>query len=205
MNTNMRLAPNSALRAEARQQLNGNWTNSVVIFLVFTILLGIASSLAGIGQLIVAGPLSLGLVRFYIRLKRGGQPAIENLFDGFKRFGESLVLHLLITVFVLLWSLLFIIPGIIAALRYSMAFYIMHDNPEMTGSDALNKSKEMMTGHKGKLFCLYLGFTGWFILCLFTFGIGFLWLYPYINVTVANFYDDLKNSSAKPQEAAVGR
>ncbi len=76
-----------------------------------------------------------------------------------------------------------------------MAFYIMHDNPELTALEAIQQSKEMMVGHKARLFSLWLSFLGWFILGLFTFGIGFLYAMPYYNAAKANFYEDLKGQS----------
>jgi uncharacterized membrane protein len=125
-------------------------------------------------------------------LKRSKHAQIEDLFDGFRHFEHSLVLYIVRTLFIVLWSLLLIVPGIVAALRYSMAMYILHDNPELTGMDALRRSKDLTKGYKGRLFGLYLSFIGWAILCIFTLGIGYLWLVPYIKVAEANFYEGLK-------------
>ena len=119
---------------------------------------------------------------------------METLFDGFSDFARSLVASLLMCIFVFLWSLLLIIPGIIAALSYSMTYYILADNPDVTASEAINMSKRMMFGHKTELFWLYLSFIGWAILCLFTFGIGFLWLLPYIQTSTAIFYENIKGA-----------
>ena len=138
--------------------------------------------------------MELGLVSYFLQLKRKKDAQLEVLFKGFKNFERALILYVVKTVFIFLWSLLLIIPGIVAAIKYSMATYILHDNPEISGMDALNRSKEMMHGQKGKLFGLYLSFIGWAILCLFTFGIGYLWLFPYIKASEANFYEDLKSA-----------
>jgi len=116
---------------------------------------------------------------------------IEDMFYGFQTFVPSFVLQLLTTIFVLLWLLLFIVPGIIKALAYSMAPYILADNPEMSGLDAINASKEMMQGHKGRLFCLLFSFIGWFLLAILTFGVGFIFLAPYVATAKAEFYQDL--------------
>jgi len=94
--------------------------------------------------------------------------------------------------FVFLWSLLLIIPGIIASLAYSMTFFILADEPELGASDALAKSKRMMRGYKWKYFCLNLRFIGWAILCVISLGIGFLWLIPYMQISYAKFYEDVK-------------
>jgi uncharacterized membrane protein len=196
-----KLTENSVLRASAREQLKGNWGKSILAIIVFAIIVGVASGISAalppvgiIISIIIGGPMSFGLIKYFLRLKRAEEPALENLFDGFNNFVPCLVLYILIYIFTFLWSLLFIIPGIIAALRYSQAFYILNDNPGMDAMQALNKSKEMMIGHKGKLFVLYLSFIGWFLLSCITFGVGFLWLVPYVQTTLANFYDDLKNA-----------
>ena len=88
--------------------------------------------------------------------------------------------------------LLLIIPGIIAALSYSMTFYILADDNSIGAMDAIKKSKKMMDGYKWKYFCLGLRLLGWALLCVLTLGIGFLWLIPYAQVSVAKFYDDVK-------------
>ena len=89
-------------------------------------------------------------------------------------------------------ALLFIIPGIIKAFSYAMTPYILEENPELSANDAIDHSRAMMKGHKFDLFWLYLSFIGWFILCILTLGIGFLWLTPYMETSVAAFYEDVK-------------
>ncbi|MPN61797.1 hypothetical protein SDC9_209541 [bioreactor metagenome] len=103
----------------------------------------------------------------------------------------------MMTIFVILWSLLLIVPGIIAAIRYSMCFYILADNPDIGIMEALNESKRMMRGNKWKYFCLNLSFIGWGLLCICTVGIGFLWLTPYVETSVIAFYD-IANGSLRP-------
>jgi uncharacterized membrane protein len=88
--------------------------------------------------------------------------------------------------------LLLIVPGIIAALSYSMTYFIIAENDSIGSLEAITKSKEMMRGNKWKLFCLCCRFLGWILLCILTIGIGFLWLYPYMMVSFAKFYDDIK-------------
>ena len=95
------------------------------------------------------------------------------------------------SLFIFLWSLLLIIPGIIAAYAYSQVFYILADNPSLSGMEALDQSKQMMKGRKWKYFCLCMRFVGWSILCIFTLGIGYIWLAPYMAVSLANFYRDV--------------
>jgi uncharacterized membrane protein len=140
------------------------------------------------------GAIELGYCRFNKNLINGRNPQFNDLFSKFDLFWKALGLRIVIAIFTFLWSLLFIIPGIIAAYSYSMAFYILEENPSMGILDAINQSKEMMRGNKWRLFCLEISFIGWFILCLFTFGIGILWLHPYINAAVAAFYLEVSGS-----------
>jgi uncharacterized membrane protein len=98
-----------------------------------------------------------------------------------------------------LWALLLIVPGIVAAISYSMTFFILAEDSSLTPMEAINKSKQMMDGYKLKYFYLCLKFIGWALLCCLTLGIGFLWLIPYIQVSTAKFYDELKGSASGPQ------
>jgi len=132
---------------------------------------------------------------YFLKLIRDEGPIIEDMFGGFKLFIKSFVLNLLTTIFIVLWTLLLIIPGIIATYRYSMAYYIMTDNPQLSSFDALNESKRMMIGFKFKLFTLWCSFLGWFLLGIITIGIAFLWVSPYYAAAKANFYQDLKAKS----------
>lgn len=193
---------NRELMAQARESLRGNWGLAVGTFLVF----GIVSSAvqivpkAGIiGGLIITGPMNVGMAIFALALSRGQRPRLGQIFEGFRQFGVALGAYLLMTLFVLLWSLLLIIPGIIAAFAYSQIFYIIAEEPGIGPLQAIRKSKELMRGNKWKLFCLQLRFIGWWLLCILTFGIGILWLAPYMIISLAKFYDDI----APPAEAVV--
>lgn len=186
----------SELRYAARERLRGNWGMAVLVFFLYTVIsivLAYIPIVGSIGSIIISGPLMFGLYAFYLHIVRGQTPELNVMFSGFQLFGKTLLLYILQSIFVFLWSLLLIIPGIIAALRYSMAYFIMHDNPDISAMDAIRQSKEMMRGYKGNLFVLYLTFIGWFLLALLTFGIGFLWLAPYVYTTVAAFYEQLKS------------
>jgi uncharacterized membrane protein len=125
-------------------------------------------------------------------LARNQEGDISELFSGFRYFLKTFVLNFFILVFTILWFLLLIIPGIIAILRYSMAYYIMNDNPDLRPLEAIELSKKIMVGQKARLFSLWLSFLGWFLLGIITFGIGFLYAIPYYNAAVANFYQDVK-------------
>lgn len=191
------IKPNSEIRAAARSQLKGKWGMPILVCFLFCVITGVSGSIPYIGciiSIIIGGPMSMGLVKYFILLKREENPGLENLFDGFKMFTPNLVLYLLIALFTFLWGLLLIIPGIIKGLGYSMSFYILNDNPGMPATEAIKQSQELMRGNKGKLFLLELSFIGWALLCVLTLFIGYLWLMPYMQLSMANFYENLKNN-----------
>lgn len=152
------------------------------------------SGIISLAQFVIGGSVSIGHNRFCLKLVDGEEARFEDLFSGFDIFGNAFVLNLLITLKVLAWSLLFVIPGIVAAYRYSMATYIMAENPNMQATEAIERSKALMDGRKGGLFCLDLSFIGWALLAVLTAGIGNLWLVPYMTVSRAAFYRSLPRS-----------
>jgi uncharacterized membrane protein len=190
----------SEIRLEARQRLQGLWGKLVPIWLIYILITwGVeayfgkeASFFAFVVTLVIGGPFLMGLTRIFLRLYNKESFEIGNLFDGFNEFTRSLTAYLLMTLYIFLWMLLLVIPGIVAALGYSMTFFIMAENPEMIASDAMRESKLMMFGHKWELFNLFLSFLGWIILSAMTLGIGFLWLESYVMTAMTIFYKNLK-------------
>ncbi len=181
------------LRALAREQLTPRyWWVFLVVLIVAA--LPTATSIAAVG-FVLAGPLLVGQSYYLLDVVENNAKGdrIEWLFEGFKKsFLSSFLAWLLSSIFVFLWSLLFIIPGIIKSLAYSMTQYIIAEEPEIDALVAIQKSQDLMRGNKMRLFGLYLSFIGWFILCLFTLGFGFFFLMPYIQMSVANFYVDIR-------------
>jgi uncharacterized membrane protein len=185
---------NKILMKQARESLSGKWGSVVGVMLVYmAIVCAIQSipSVGGIISLFISGSMSLGLAIYSLSFSRNREPRLEQLFDGFKKYAVSLRTYLLVILYTLLWSLLFIIPGIIASISYSMVFFILADGNYESAKDVIEKSKKMMYGHKWKFFCLQLRFIGWGLLCILTLGIGFLWLFPYIQISNTKFYEDL--------------
>ena len=135
--------------------------------------------------------LTVGFSAFCLNISRGLEAGPGTLFDGFGNFLRLLWLNVLIGIFVFLWSLLFVIPGIIMSYAYAMTPYIMNDRPDLDASDCIHESRVMMKGYKWKLFCLDLSFIGWALLCILTLGIGFLLLAPYVDASKAAFYESL--------------
>lgn len=153
---------------------------------------------SGLGQLlslaidIMTLMLEVGFSIFCLRVSRALEAGYGDLFDSFGMFFKFLLLNILIGVFTFLWSLLFVIPGIIASYRYSMAVYIMIDNPEYSPMECIRLSKEMMHGHKWELFVLHLSFILWFLLCIIP--VAVIYVMPYVHITEANFYNALSGS-----------
>jgi uncharacterized membrane protein len=213
------IQPNKELRACARHQLQGVWGKMAFTFFVyflillpcqiFSILNSLSQYIPGIPPFsvittlliivlyIIIGPFRLGFAGYFLKRIRGEDIATKNIFEGFNRFFPSFLAMLLFFLFTLLWSLLLIIPGIIKAIGYSMVFYIMHDNPEIKPLEALKRSQIMMKGYKWKLFALQLSFIGWTFPALLTLGIGLFWLNPYIYLSIADFYENLKKNQEK--------
>ena len=170
-----------------------------VLFAYTTIVASIGGAL-GLAQFLLGGPVKLGYCRYLLKLHDGEEGDIKDLFSQFDRFADGFLLNLLTGIYVFLWSLLFIIPGIVAAYRYAMAPFIMQENPGMRAGEAIDASKKMMDGHKGELFILDLSFIGWALLSgLFTMGIGNLWLNPYMNASHAAFYRRLNPAYEAPE------
>mgnify|MGYP004457502245 FL=1 len=135
---------------------------------------------------------AVGYCRYCLRVSREEETGgAEELFRCFPQFWRFFVLNLLTGLFVMLWSFLLIIPGIIAALSYSQATFLMLDDPELSALDAIRQSKALMRGHKGEYFTLCLSFFGWLLLSGMTMGLLGIWLEPYMTVTQANYYNSL--------------
>jgi uncharacterized membrane protein len=233
---------NKMLRSCAREQLHGVWKEMAFITFVYLMILlpfnasGILNAMAedspaasfwqrysAIVLIILGGPFSFGFAGLYLSRIRGEAFSLKNLFDGFQQFGKTLVLGLVTTILVFLWSLLLIIPGIIKGLSYSMAFYILHDNPDMKPLQVLEKSEQMMNGYKGNYLALRLSFAGWLlgivaVACgimflplawgslaggILTVGVGFCWLLPYMDMTLALFYENLKMNNRQKSDVAI--
>ena len=208
---------NSELRAQARERLEGKWGTFVLMTFLMLVIQTILQIPGYIGSLLeilspenvlaslsfsnisnilslLALPLSWGLTVSLLRNHREESVDLENLFDGFRggRYTRVFCALFLVRLFTFLWTLLLIIPGIMKAFSYALTPYILLDEPELSARQAITRSCEIMQGRRWKLFCLSLSFIGWGILSLLTFGIGFLWLAPYMNASIAAFYEDAR-------------
>lgn len=200
------------VKMEAKSSLNGNFGVAIGTIIVAELILG-AISLIGsllvvgsIAPLIFSGVFSTGLAIVFLAIVRNTPVEFSNMFDGFKNFGPTCLAGVLVSVFTFLWSLLFVIPGIIKSYSYAMTYYILADHPEMTANEAITESRRIMDGHKLDLFVLQLSFFWWHLLCFITFGIAYIYVAPYISAATAKFYDTIKNEgvNAEPTDFTDG-
>ena len=152
--------------------------------------------IGGLYSIFVTDALTVGTCNYFIK-NTDSKPSLKDIFSGFKvKYGRNIGTLLLVGIKLVLWTLLFIIPGIIKSYEYSIIPYILADDPEISSKGAFKKAKQMMKGNKWRLFKLEFSFIGWFVLCVLTLGIGTLFLIPYVNAATAEFYVELKNKQA---------
>jgi uncharacterized membrane protein len=210
---------NSEIRQEALAFMKGNWGVAVGVSLVFMLLVYACSLVATTIEMLVGTPigddegvlipifsmlasillifpLSYSFIMLFLSFQRGADDLkVKGLFKAFNKsyYSKSMGLYLLIAIFTALWTMLLIVPGIIKSLSYALAPYILADNPEISANEAINRSMEMMKGHKMDLFLMWLGYMGFASLSILALGIPLLWLYPYYQVVIAKFYEEIKN------------
>lgn len=161
------------------------------LFVIVAVLIAILAVIS----IVVGGAVSLGYAKYNLNLVDGKQANAEDLISQFGRLGDGFVMRLLTTIYTVLWAMLLVVPGIIAAFSYSMAPYILYENPGMSATEAIKASKELMRGNKWRLFCLSLSFIGWSILAALTLGIGSIFLRPYVEAAGAAFYRDISSKN----------
>ena len=160
----------------------------------------VAALITGALYFVLGSIIAVGYAKFNLNLADQLEGTFENLFAYFSYWKTTVAARFLRNIYVLLWSLLFIIPGIMASLSYAMTNYILAENPEISASEAITLSKQMMDGNKWRLFCLEFSFIGWSLLCGFTLGIGYLWLTPYQQAARAAFYREVSGTEKQDFE-----
>ena len=183
------------LKTAAKEQIRGK----IGILFLITLIIGLITSvlnviptIGSIASALITPVLSLSLISIYLNLIKGVTPAVNDIFSNIGEFWSAFKVYFLVGLFTSLWSLLFVIPGIIKGISYSMAPYILAENPGKPALECINESKAMTEGHKMELFVLSLSFIGWALLCGVTFGIAYIWVGPYMQATMANAYNSLK-------------
>jgi uncharacterized membrane protein len=186
-------------RMEIKQRAKATFLNaygiSIGAYVLFALISAAVSGVtAGLGALLIVPPLMVGYSSFVLRIYKGENGDIGDMFStGFSDYGRNLGGMLWMELFIFLWSLLFVIPGIIKALAYSMTPFILADCPNVRATDAIKLSMRMTSGHKGGIFVMCLSFIGWWILSGLTFGIlQILFVGPYTSTSFAGLYVDLK-------------
>ena len=195
----------------ALADLEGKWSTAAVATLIFLLIsIGIdwtmtipmgdnvimSYSTSGIWTLLCL-PLGWGFVVYFLRLIRSEELGYGRLFDGYKDFLRIFLAEFLTNLAITIGFCLFIIPGIILGAGLLMTDFILKDDPEISAIDAMAKSWKMTKGHKGDLVLLFISFLGWMILSFLTLGIGFLFLYPYMQTALAHVYEDLKEEQGE--------
>lgn len=178
----------SEIKSIAKEQIKGN----IGILFVCALVISIVTILTAPIAFLITPSFALSTVMIYIALTKNVRPSVADVWSGFNLFGKAIWLTIITGFFTFLWSLLFIIPGIVKAYAYSMAPYVLADNPGMTAREALRESVRITNGHKGELFVMALSFVGWFLLVPLTLGLIMIWLVPYANATLANYYLAIK-------------
>ena len=175
----------------------GGLDSEIGAFLVGSaIYITIAAIVMAVVYFVLGSIISVGYARFNLDMVDRGEPGFETLFGYFSYWKTTAIARLLQSVYILLWSLLFIITGIIATYSYAKTEFILAENPDLTASEAIARSKEMMSGNRWRLFCLHFSFIGWDILSSLTLGIGNLWLRHYKQAAIAAFYREITGFGA---------
>lgn len=176
----------------------GGLNSDIGAFLVgtFTYIM-IAALILGVLYFILGSVVSVGYAKFNLNLADRMEGSFENLFAYFAYWKTTAAARILQSIYIFLWSLLLIIPGIIASYSYAMTEYILAEHPELSANEAIAMSKQMMVGNKWRLFCLQISFIGWDILCAVTLGIGNLWLTPYKQAATAVFYREVSGTESR--------
>ena len=165
---------------------------AVAIVTVIVIILAVSFLL----KILVFNPLQVGCYAFFRENAETADAGLDLLKAGFDNYGHSLATMLLRDVFLVLWSMLFVIPGIVKAYSYRMVPFIIRDNPELTSTEAITMSRDIMRGHKWETFIFDLSFLGWGLLGLLTFNlVNIFWTNPYKENANAVLYLELSENA----------
>lgn len=171
----------------------------VTMFLTIFSIAMVVVSVFSIIYIIIGGAVGIGYSKFNLDLMDGNEARVGTLFDYFSEWKKGFVARFLRSIYIFLWTLLFVIPGIMASYSYALVHHVMAEDPSLTAREALRESKEIMRGNRWRLFCLLLSFIGWDILGALTLGIGYLWITPYREAAIAAFYRDITGTDNKDQ------
>lgn len=212
------------LKKAAKDSLKGKYAEAIKLFLIYFLIIfginfiigfgfgfyagitgntineftmSIIEIVAGIISIVIESLIAFGMTSFYLKISRNEEVTYKELFSKKHLFWPYITIYIITSIFTFLWSLLFIIPGIIAAIAYTLVYFIKLDNENLKTLEVIKESKKLMQGHKWEYFVLNLSFIGWILLGILTAGILYFWLIPYISVTQANFYNYLKEKNCQ--------
>ena len=182
----------------AKRQISNNIGIIILMYLAIYAIVILSSYIAVPIAYALGVIMEISLFSVYLRLAGDNVPQfldIFGIFNNAKLCGNGIILYILISIFTFLWSLLLFIPGIVKSLSYAMAPYILIENEYyMSPMDAIRESQRIMEGHKMELFVLLLSFIGWYLLGVITFGLVMFYADPYINMSLVNFYNEIKDT-----------
>ncbi|WP_214820538.1 MULTISPECIES: DUF975 family protein [unclassified Exiguobacterium] len=216
----------SEWKQHARQALKGKWWLMAGLALLFIIVNGIPqwfapemdpnspeaftstdatlSFVSTILQILIA-PLAIGWSWLALNVSRGNGASLSTMFKPFQtRYVKHVITSFVMSLFIVLWTLLLIVPGIIKGFSYSLTPYILRDQPELSALESITESRRLMDGHKMEAFMLFLSFFGWFLVGILTLGIGFFFIGPYFSTTYATFYDSIRDNQVSSDEPVHG-
>ena len=188
------------LMREARSILQPYWLISIGVCLVYAIVLGVPPELNTYGEwlsLLLAGPLNLGLCMYFLKISNSESPGIENIINGFQPLLQVLLLYFVSSLLIVLGLLLFILPGIVLSMGFSMSYYIMAEQQDITFVEALQKSWDLTQDHKMDLFLLNIRFIPWYVLGLLCLVVGVFVVIPWHQTTLALVYKEFKAKKLK--------
>ena len=192
INFNLNLSSDSIGGANLTDAIGPEWVGALLGILgIFAVAATVIALVVAIVLFVIGSPISLGYHRHALNLLDRQESGVGTLFGQFHRLGDALTMNLFRAFLIFLGALLLFVPGIILSYSYAMADFILLEDPNCSGSEALRRSRAMMRGHKWDLFMLHLSFIGWSLLAAFTGGIGNLFLTPYTTVATASFYREL--------------
>ncbi|MBC6713934.1 DUF975 family protein [Treponema sp. Marseille-Q3903] len=143
-------------------------------------------------RLIVSSIFTMAAIGVYLKMSHSPEKlSLKAFFEGLNNWWRAILTGVWRFLWVFLWSLLFIIPGIVKSLAYSQMFYLVNEFKDMSVTRSMKISKIITNGHKGDLFVMHLSFIGWGILATLSFGIGYFWLVPYMNMSFVNAYHSM--------------
>ena len=186
------------LMRKARTLLEPHWILAIGVCLANAVMVAAPAELNSYGEivsLLLAGPLQLGLCFFFLNLVKGKETRFELLFEGFKPLATVLLVYAIITVLTVVGLILLIVPGIVVALGFSMTYYIIAEDPEISFQTALEQSWKLTDGYKMELLELNMRFIPWYLLGLLCFIVGVFAVVPWHNTTLALYYHYLKENA----------